>query len=126
VSEKIVPNLLEDKYLMNCHNIENKIREEKFTSAKAFIDALDLSSSRWLPDPSWNSRWIFRGQRKADWHLTPKAWRDESSPVLRRLNALKNREYNLKRIFVEEDLKLVDSRVQENVHLKFTCPIYLI
>jgi len=118
VSEKIVPNLLEDKYLMNCHKIENKIREEKFTSAKAFIDALDLSSSRWLPDPSWNSRWVFRGQRKADWHLTPKAWRDESSPVLRRLNALKNREYNLKRIFVEEDLKLVDSRVQENTSVE--------
>ena len=98
--------------------MENKIQAEPFASAKAFLDALDLSSSRWLPDSLWGSRWAFRGQRDAAWYLTPKAWRDENSPVMQRLFTIKDRESNLNRIFVEKNLELVDSRVQENTSVE--------
>lgn len=103
---------------MNCNGIENKIQVKQFASAKEFLDALDLSSSSWTPDSLWGTRWAFRGQRDANWDLTPKAWRDGNSPALLRLFSLKRREYDLKRIFVEKELNLVDSLIRENTSVE--------
>lgn len=67
------------------------IPEEHFTSAGDLLEALTISTGKWLPDSYWNSPWVFRGQRKSEWDLTPTAWRTGNSAVIQRLLTLKRR-----------------------------------
>lgn len=49
-----------------------------FEDARSFVEALRISSSNWLLDHDWHSRWIFRGQQDDNdpkYKLIPKAWR---------------------------------------------------
>src|SRR5258705_11849082 len=58
------------------------IIEEKFDTAKEFLEALRITNPRWISKQNNSeSSWIFRGQAKAKWHLIPSAWR---SPNLER------------------------------------------
>ena len=77
---------------------------EKYSSAKDFLEALDISKDWWLPNSLWNSPWIFRGQCDAGWGLTPKAWRTDNSAEIKRLQTLKRRFVQNKRVEVEEAL----------------------
>ena len=50
--------------------------DEHFNTAEEFIEALRITNDKWLPqDREWESRWLFRGQRNAEWKLIPHAWR---------------------------------------------------
>jgi hypothetical protein len=51
------------------------IATKHFDSADEFVKALRRSDPYWLDIDSWQSPWIFRGQREADWKLVPAAWR---------------------------------------------------
>ncbi len=53
------------------------VQTEEFRTAREFLEALRPSSERWIDAQMWSSTWIFRGQRDANWELTPSAWRPE-------------------------------------------------
>lgn len=63
---------------------KDRVIAEQHTTAQSLMAALDLSSC-WVPDNAWSCPWIFRGQRDADWLLTPAAWRSDKTVPLQRL-----------------------------------------
>ena len=95
---------------MNC---PTKKPMEKFTTAKEFLDALNLSSDRWLPNSHWNSPWVFRGQRDAEWDLTPKAWRYENTSELKRLEKLKQHYAHLNQYAIKVELSKIKKKIQK-------------
>jgi hypothetical protein len=53
------------------------IQEEHCDTAEEFLDYIQIRNKRWLPHRADMSPWIFRGQRRADWSLIPKALRND-------------------------------------------------
>src|SRR5690349_20790125 len=52
------------------------IVEEKFETAREFIEALRITNPRWISNQNnWEVAWVFRGQGDANQQLTPSAWR---------------------------------------------------
>lgn len=45
------------------------------STAREFVDALDVSRPEWNTSGHQASRWVFRGQADASWRLQPMAWR---------------------------------------------------
>lgn len=72
-------------------NTDYEIKDEDFGSVIDLLEALDLHRDDWAPNSVWDSPWVFRGQRKASWDLTPTAWRNDDNPELQRLETLKRR-----------------------------------
>lgn len=75
---------------------------KNYLNAKEFLDALDISTDRWLPNSQWNSPWVFRGQRNSEWGLVPAAWRKNSTPEMQRLETLKRRFKQEKPLAIKE------------------------
>lgn len=65
------------------------VMTEAFETAQELVAQLELAS-RWTPQRSWGCPWVFRGQRDAEWGLTPAAWREGTSPALLRLKHLRD------------------------------------
>lgn len=59
-------------------------------TAQSLMTALEISS-RWTSDTAWSCPWVFRGQRDAEWGLTPAAWRSEATIPMQRLAQLRQR-----------------------------------
>jgi hypothetical protein len=56
--------------------LDSVIDEERFQTAKEFLDTLRITNPRWMSkDNGWEPSWIFRGQSDANWQLIPSAWR---------------------------------------------------
>ncbi len=60
---------------------ENGIEIIKCEYADEFLDYLQLRNPRWLPPTAMSSPWVFRGQRKIEWSLTPKALRGRENNI---------------------------------------------
>lgn len=61
---------------------KKQVQVEQFDSAKEFLEALYIDNERWLKEKSWDSPWVFRGQKRSEWGLTPKAWRETDNHEL--------------------------------------------
>src|SRR5262245_2690677 len=54
----------------------------RFDDARAFLNCLRASQPWWTPVLGESCSWVFRGQGSSDWHLVPKAWRNEGQQTL--------------------------------------------
>ncbi len=63
---------------------------EAISTAQSLMTALEISP-RWTSDTAWSCPWVFRGQRDAEWGLTPAAWRSEATIPMQRLAQLRQR-----------------------------------
>ena len=68
--------------------MNNRVIAEEHYRAESLLEALDLRL--WTNPTEWASPWVFRGQRDADWRLTPSAWRISDDPPIARLRQLRD------------------------------------
>jgi FRG domain. len=94
----LVHNYTRCQMPINCN-----VYVEEHKSAESFLQSLDLQG--WTVDGSWSSDWIFRGQRDANWDLTPTAWRKVRTVPLDQLARVKRE--------VEAQF---ESRIREHFH----------
>ena len=101
---------------MTDESADYSIEDEEFSSVTNLMEALDLHRGDWAPNSVWESPWIFRGQRDADWDLVPKAWRESNTPELERLETLKRRAWQDNKPQVVERFEAagVDFRVEND------------
>jgi hypothetical protein len=66
-----------------------RVPAERHTTAQSLSASLHLSA--WADEAAWDCHWVFRGQRDAEWDLTPAAWRDQDTIALRRLRQVRDR-----------------------------------
>lgn len=91
----------------------SEITTRHFESADEFVKALRRSDPYWLPVDNWQSPWIFRGQREADWQLIPSAFRETTTvDGLFRTVDSENLDDVVKRVIAEQRLK--DVRIDQH------------
>jgi hypothetical protein len=80
-----------------------KVPPERHSTAQSFSASLDLPA--WADEAAWDCHWVFRGQRNAEWDLTPAAWRTQDTIALKRLGQIRDR-YSME----------YGSRIEESLH----------